>query len=181
MEIVIKTILRQIIARRAGTQDIFKKLVSCDLCGRKSGLKTVAFVLRLSIKEWTLWQSACMVINQVIVQKCSNCLWVILQLIQLICLFFCDDVSIMSGLIWIQTVWFWEGSHYLACNILLRKSLKIIMHGLVKMYVMRWLFCWTTFLYDLALSYIDTLPMGTNCAPLVLVLLWKGHYDVYFW
>ena len=49
MEIVIKTILRQIITQCAGTQDIIKKLASCDPCGRKSGLKTVAFLLRLSI------------------------------------------------------------------------------------------------------------------------------------
>ena len=32
---------------------------------------------------------------------------------------------------------------------------KHIMHGLVKMYVMRWPFCWTTFLFDLVLSCID--------------------------
>ena len=49
METVIKTILRQIITQYAGTQDIIKKLASCDPCGRKSGLKTVAFLLRLSI------------------------------------------------------------------------------------------------------------------------------------
>ena len=49
MEIVIKTILRQIITQCAGTQDIIKKLASCDPCGRKSGMKTVAFLLRLSI------------------------------------------------------------------------------------------------------------------------------------
>ena len=49
MEIVSKTILRQIITQCAGTQDIIKKLASCDPCGRKSGLKTVAFLLRLSI------------------------------------------------------------------------------------------------------------------------------------
>ena len=51
MEIVSKTILRQIITQYAGTQDIIKKLASCDPCGRKSGLKTVAFLLRLSIDE----------------------------------------------------------------------------------------------------------------------------------
>ena len=44
-----KTILRQIITQCAGTQDIIKKLASCDPCGIKSGLKTVAFLLRLSI------------------------------------------------------------------------------------------------------------------------------------
>ena len=49
MEILIKTILRQIITQCAGKQDIIKKLASCDSCGRKSGLKTVAFLLRLSI------------------------------------------------------------------------------------------------------------------------------------
>ena len=49
MEIVIKTILRQSITQCTGTQDIIKKLVSCDPCERKSGLKTVAFLLRLSI------------------------------------------------------------------------------------------------------------------------------------
>ena len=46
---MIKTILRQIITQCTGTQDIIKKLASCDLCGRKSGLKTVVFLLRLSI------------------------------------------------------------------------------------------------------------------------------------
>ena len=49
MEIVIKTFLRQIITQCAGTQDAIKKVASCDPCGRKSGLKTVAFLLRLSI------------------------------------------------------------------------------------------------------------------------------------
>ena len=49
MKIVIKTILRQIITQCARTQDIIKKLASCDPCGGKSGLKTVAFLLRLSI------------------------------------------------------------------------------------------------------------------------------------
>ena len=51
MEIVSKTILRQIITQCAGTQDIIKKLASCDPCGRESGLKTVAVLLRLSILE----------------------------------------------------------------------------------------------------------------------------------
>ena len=41
-----------------------------------------------------------------------------------------------------------EGSPYLACNVLLRKNLKNIMHGLVKIYVMRRHFCWATFLFD---------------------------------
>ena len=49
MEIVSKTILRQIITQCTGTQDIVKKLASCDPRGRKRGLKTVAFLLRLSI------------------------------------------------------------------------------------------------------------------------------------
>ena len=49
MKIVIKTILQQIITQCARKQDIIKKLASCDPCGRKSGLKTVAFLLRLSI------------------------------------------------------------------------------------------------------------------------------------
>ena len=49
MEIVIKTILRQIFTQCAGTQDIIKKLASCGPCRRKSGFKTVAFLLRLSI------------------------------------------------------------------------------------------------------------------------------------
>ena len=49
MEIVIKTVLPQIITQCAGTQDIIKKFASCDPCGRKRGLKTVAFLLRLSI------------------------------------------------------------------------------------------------------------------------------------
>ena len=44
-----KTILRQITTQCAGTQDIIKKLASCDPCGRNSGLKTVADLLRLSI------------------------------------------------------------------------------------------------------------------------------------
>ena len=41
------------------------------------------------------------------------------------------------------------------------------MHGYVKMYVMRWPFCWTIFLFDLALRQVVGIPMGTNCAPLV--------------
>ena len=49
MEIVSKTILRQIITQCTGTHDKIKKLASCDPCGRKSGLKMVAFLLRLSI------------------------------------------------------------------------------------------------------------------------------------
>ena len=46
---MIKTILWQIIAQCAGTQDIIKILLLYDPYGRKSGLKTVAFLLRLSI------------------------------------------------------------------------------------------------------------------------------------
>ena len=55
MEIVIKTILWQIITHYAGTQDIIKKLASCDPCGRKSGLKTVAELLRLSICAYVVY------------------------------------------------------------------------------------------------------------------------------
>ena len=40
-------------------------------------------------------------------------------------------------------------------HFLLQKNLKNIMHGRVKMYVMRWPFCWTAFLFDLAPSCID--------------------------
>ena len=40
-------------------------------------------------------------------------------------------------------------------HFLLQKNLKNIMHGRVKMYVMRWPFFWTTFLFDLAPSSID--------------------------
>ena len=54
MEIVSKTISRQIITQCAGTQGIIKKLASCDPCGRKSGLKRVAFLLRLSILTVTI-------------------------------------------------------------------------------------------------------------------------------
>ena len=52
MEIVIKTILPQIITQCAGTQDIIKKLALFGPCGRKSGLKTIAFLLRLSILKF---------------------------------------------------------------------------------------------------------------------------------
>ena len=51
MEIVIKTILRHIITQCTRTQDIIKKLASFDPCGRKSGLKTVAFLKFPSGKE----------------------------------------------------------------------------------------------------------------------------------
>ena len=40
-------------------------------------------------------------------------------------------------------------------HFLFQKNLKIIMHGRVKMYVMRLPFCWTPFLFDLAQSCID--------------------------
>ena len=59
MEIVIKTILQQIITKWAGTQDIIKKLASCDPCGRKSGLKTVAFLLRSSIYPNPCYNEMC--------------------------------------------------------------------------------------------------------------------------
>ena len=58
MEIVIKTILQQIITQCEGIQDIIKKLTSCDPYGRKSGLKTVAFLLRLSIVIHSGWSLA---------------------------------------------------------------------------------------------------------------------------
>ena len=48
---MIKTILREIITQCSGKQDIIKKLASCDPYSRKSGLKTVAFLLRLSIQS----------------------------------------------------------------------------------------------------------------------------------
>ena len=52
-----------------------------------------------------------------------------------------------------------EGSLYRACNdrnaIFTSENPKKIMHGLVKMYVMRLPFSWTTFLFDLAPSCID--------------------------
>ena len=44
------------------------------------------------------------------------------------------------------------------------------MHGHVKMYVMRWPFCWTTFLFDLRTKLyrqVVWIPMGTSYAPLV--------------
>ena len=49
MEIMIKIILWQIITQCTETQDKIKKILSYDLCGRKKGLKTVAFLLRLII------------------------------------------------------------------------------------------------------------------------------------
>ena len=58
MKIVNKTILRQIITQCAGTQNIIENLASCDPCGRKSGLKTVTFLLRLSIYTNTIYGPA---------------------------------------------------------------------------------------------------------------------------
>ena len=52
MEIMINTILWQIITQCTGTQGVIKKLASRDPCGRKRGLKTVAFLLRLSIYNY---------------------------------------------------------------------------------------------------------------------------------
>ena len=40
-------------------------------------------------------------------------------------------------------------------HFLRQKNLKNIMHGRVKMYVMRWPFCWTTFVFDMAPICID--------------------------
>ena len=53
-----------------------------------------------------------------------------------------------------------EGSLCLACGdgdafFLLQKNLKNIMHGRVKMYVMRWPFCCAEFLFDLEPSWLD--------------------------
>ena len=51
------------------------------------------------------------------------------------------------------------------------EKLKIIMHGHVKMHVMRLPFCWTTFLLNSASCCKDKklvgISMGTNCTPLV--------------
>ena len=44
-----QTILRQITTHFAGTQDIIKIESLCGPCGFKSGVKMVAFLLRLSI------------------------------------------------------------------------------------------------------------------------------------
>ena len=60
----------------------------------------------------------------------------------------------------------------------LRKNLKYILYGLIKMFVMHWHFCWTTCLFDLFSTklyrQVVWIPIGTNCAPLVadLFLLW---------
>ena len=46
--------------------------------------------------------------------------------------------------------------------------------NLVKMYVMHWPFCWTTFFIPFGTKlYLQVvgIPMGTNCAPLVADLL----------
>ena len=55
-------------------------------------------------------------------------------------------------------------------HFLRQKNLKNIMHGLVKMYVMRWPFCWTTFFIRFGTNLfrqVVGIPMGTNCASLV--------------
>ena len=52
-----------------------------------------------------------------------------------------------------------EGSFYLACNdriFFTPENLRNIVHGLVKMYVMRWTICWTTFLFDLIPSCTES-------------------------
>ena len=44
------------------------------------------------------------------------------------------------------------------------------MHGLVKMYVMRWPFCWTTICIRFGTKLyrqVVRIPLGNNCAPLV--------------
>ena len=56
------------------------------------------------------------------------------------------------------------------------KNLKNIIHGRVKMYVMRWPFCWTTFLFDLATNSINKL-MGFLWAR--IVLLWLQIYSCF--
>ena len=53
-----------------------------------------------------------------------------------------------------------------------------IMHGLLKIYVMRLSFCWTTFLFLFGTklySQVVGIPMGTNCAPLVAHLFLFCH------
>ena len=74
-----------------------------------------------------------------------------------------------------------EGSPYLACNdrnaFLLQKNLINIMHGRVKMYVMRLSFCWTTFLFDLTPSCIDK-QLGFLWA--LIVLPWLQIYSCFF-
>ena len=53
-------------------------------------------------------------------------------------------------------------------HFLLRKNLKNIMHGHVKMYVMRWPLGWTLFLFDIRFGtklyrQVVGISMGTNC------------------
>ena len=67
-----------------------------------------------------------------------------------------------------------KGSPNLACNdrnaFFTSKNPKNIMHGLVKMYVMHWPFCWTTFFIRFGTKLyrqVVGIPMGTNCASLV--------------
>ena len=70
MEIMIKTVFQQIITQCTGTQDIIKKLASCDPFGGKRGLKTVAFLLHLSIFVCLLF-SLRLVIHRAVL-KCFN-------------------------------------------------------------------------------------------------------------
>ena len=54
-------------------------------------------------------------------------------------------------------------------HFLFQENLKNIMHGLVKMYVMRWPFCWTNICIRFGTKLyrqVVGIPMGTNCAPL---------------
>ena len=48
------------------------------------------------------------------------------------------------------------------------------MHGLVKIYVMHWPFCWTIFFYDFYRQVVG-IPIGTKCAPLVADLFLFCH------
>ena len=74
-----------------------------------------------------------------------------------------------------------QGSPYLACNdrnafFFTSEKPKNIMHGPVKMYVMRWSFCWTTFLFHLAPSCIDK-KLGYLWA--LIVLPWLQIYSCF--
>ena len=67
-----------------------------------------------------------------------------------------------------------EGSPYQSCNerdaFFTTKQPKNAIDGPVKMYVMRWHFCWTSFLYDFGTKLyrqVVLVSMGTNYAPLV--------------
>ena len=57
--------------------------------------------------------------------------------------------------------------------LLQKKTKKNIMHGHVKMYVMRWPLCWTTILFDLAPSCMDK-KLGFLLA--LIVLPWLQIY-----